>query len=408
MVHDLRRYPDLGRLLRDAARMPLDDSSKVVVFSDLHLGNGGRNDEFLDNSHLFRTALLRHYLPEGFGLVLNGDIEELMKFSFRSIYRAWSPLYALFARFARETFFLKIWGNHDLGVVGVPAYPLAPYLHESLALRYGTDTILLFHGHQASPFLRQSGSLFTRSLHYLLRYIARPTGIRNYSVSHESRRRYAIEKAIYEFSNRAGIISLIGHTHRPLFESLSKVDYLNYRIEDLCREYAGADERRRGEIESEIGVQRDELDACYRKGFRKSLRSGRYGNIVIPSIFNSGCAIGKRGITAIEIDSGVIRLVYWQDGRRVQLHAPATPVVSLAGGDGHFRTVLNEERLDYVFSRIRLLAGERVACRRVTSGSGSPSLSCAMNDNVVYDAEPEYFHTEDQAYSPRRARQQEA
>ncbi len=356
MRQDFRPYPELDRLLQKAVPISLDHASRVVVFSDLHLGDGGRNDEFLHNSSLFETVLEQHYLARRCGLVLNGDIEELMKFSCGSIEKAWERLYDLFRRFAGEASFWKIYGNHDLGLLDEEGYQLAPWLVESLAFRFGTDTILLFHGHQASPFLREPCSIIARSLFYLLRYIAKPAGIRNYSVSYKSRKRYVIEKAAYEFSNRAGIISIIGHTHRPLFESLSKVDALNYRIEELCRAYPAAGQDRRSCIEDEIGHLKDELDACYRKGFRKSLRSGRYGNITIPSIFNSGCAIGKRGMTAIEIEDGMIRLVYWHNGRIEGKKREKSGGMEELGSSGYFRMVLNEDRLDYVFSRIRLLA----------------------------------------------------
>ena len=45
------------------------------------------------------------------------------------------------------------------------------------------------------------------------------------------------------------------------------------------------------------------LDASFTEGKQIGLRSGRYNNIVIPSIFKSG----KRGVTALEIDGDRIR-----------------------------------------------------------------------------------------------------
>lgn len=35
----------------------------------------------------------------------------------------------------------------------------------------------------------------------------------------------------------------------------------------------------------------------------------------IPCLFNSGCVIGKRGVTAPEIEEVNIRLVHWFDSR---------------------------------------------------------------------------------------------
>lgn len=371
-------HPDihaiLDRLHSTAAPILLDNASRIVIFSDLHLGDGGRNDEFMHNAGLFEALLKHHYLQNGFGLVLNGDIEELFKFSWSSIGSAWQGIYELFFRFGQEERLWKIYGNHDIGILEEPNYLLAPWLSESLLFRSPWGEILLFHGHQASMFLSESWSVFSRVLFYLLRYVAGPVGIRNYSVSHKSRKRFAIERAVYDFSNRFGIISIIGHTHRPLFESLSKVDHLNYRIEELCRSYPMAGIDGRLWIESEIGILKDELETCYRKGFKKSLRSGRYGNITIPSIFNSGCAIGKRGITAIEIDRGTIRLVYWQQPASSRQSIPSEVVGAESNVPGGYkRVVLNEDRLDYVFSRIRLLSGGRGATDEAEAGM-LPSL----------------------------------
>jgi UDP-2,3-diacylglucosamine pyrophosphatase LpxH len=353
----MTRFSNLERLLRTSETIGIDRASRVVVFSDLHLGDGGRNDEFRHNGQLFETVLSQRYLADGFSLVLNGDIEELFKFDLAAIAAAWDGLYDLWLAFGRNGFFRKIYGNHDHGLLDHHDYKLASALVESLALRYEGQTLLLFHGHQASPFLNEPCSLFSRSLFYILRYLARPFGFRNYSVSYSSRKRFAIERSVYDFSNHFRLISIIGHTHRPLFESMSKLDYLNYRLEELCRSYAASDADRRLAIETGIGEVRSELESCYRNGFRKSLRSGRYDAIAIPSIFNSGCCIGKRGLTAIEIEEGMIRLVYWtRDGLKERHPGERLNPPRELGQSGIYRVVLNEDHLDYVFSRIRLLA----------------------------------------------------
>lgn len=352
------RYPHLQRLLASATPVPLDQSSRVLILSDLHMGDGSGRDEFRPNAGLIRCVLEQHYLQERYSLVLNGDIEELLKFSHDRIAAQWAEFYDLFLRFREHGFFWKIYGNHDLPLLDEKAYRLAGSLVESLRFSYGKETILLFHGHQASEYLREQYSLISRSLVFFLRYIAKPAGIKNYSVPYSSRKKFAIEQSIYNFSNDAKIISIIGHTHRPLFESLSKVDFLKYRIEELCRAYHLADDDRRSVIEQTIVELRDELEACYRKGTKIGLRSGVYNNITVPSVFNSGCTIGKRGITAIEIEGSCIRLVYWHNGKQSRKFiSDRDNRRQELGTTGIFRIVLNEDHLDYVFSRIRLLTG---------------------------------------------------
>ena len=247
-----KKHPHLERLLNKARPMNLDDSSRVLILSDLHMGNGGRRDEFRRNAELVRTMLENYYLPEKYSLVLNGDVEELFKFPLESIVSEWGDLYDLFLKFEQNGFFWKTYGNHDAALLDEKEYRLASSMVESLKFHYGNETILLFHGHQASVLLWETYPIVSRAVVFFLRYIAKPAGIRNFSIAYNSPRRFAIEKSIYEFSNQAKIVSIIGHTHRPLFESLSKVDFLNYRIEELCRAYPAADSEKRAVIEQKI------------------------------------------------------------------------------------------------------------------------------------------------------------
>ncbi len=352
-----KKHPNLERLLATAKPIPLDDSSKVLILSDLHMGNGGRRDEFRRNADLVRTMLESYYLPERYSLVLNGDIEEMFKFSLESIVAQWREIYDLFRKFERNGFFWKTCGNHDADLFEERNYLLAANMLESITFRYGDEMMLLFHGHQASILLWETYPLVSRLVVLFLRYVAKPLGIRNFSTAYNSTRRFAIERSIYDFSNQAKIVSIIGHTHRPLFESLSKVDQLNFRIEDLCRAYPAAGPELRQAIRDEISELKVMLDACFSEGKKIGLRSGRYNNIAIPSLFNSGCAIGKRGVTAIEIGGGHIRLVYWfkgKPGRRFVSDKNVEP--EPLGDTGFWRIVLNEDYLDYVFTRLRLLA----------------------------------------------------
>lgn len=355
-LHD-KKHPHLERLLKNAKPITLDQSSRVLILSDFHMGNGGRRDEFKRNAELVKTMLSTYYLPEKYSLVLNGDIEELFKFPLESISSQWGELYDLFLQFRQNGFFWKTCGNHDSSLLEETEYRLSSSLVESLKFLYGDETLLLFHGHQASVLFWETYPIVSRSIVLFLRYIAKPFGIRNFSSAYNSRRKFAIEKSIYEFSNQSKIVSIIGHTHRPLFESLSKVDFLNFRIEELCRAYSTAVSETRTTIERKIVALKNELAACYTEGKKIGLRSGLYNNLTIPSVFNSGCAIGKRGITALEIEGSKIRLVYWYNGkqsRRFTSDRDNRPVE--LGSTGFSRVVLNEDSLDYVFSRLHLLS----------------------------------------------------
>jgi predicted phosphodiesterase len=123
--------------------------------------------------------------------------------------------------------FFQIAGNHDPDLVNIKSRSQRRL--SARKLEYDSKTIFIFHGHQASFFWER----FQTLCGFILRYIANPLGIKNYSVSHDSRIRFQTEKRVYNFSRHMQIVSLIGHTHRPLFESLSKVDCLKFKIEQL-------------------------------------------------------------------------------------------------------------------------------------------------------------------------------
>ena len=351
-----KKHAHLDSLLKKAKPVQLDHSSRILILSDLHMGNGGRLDEFRQNAELLKTILESYYLEQKYSLVLNGDIEELFKFPLKSIASKWNDFYDLFLKFRENGFFWKTFGNHDSALLDEKEYRLRSSLVESITFHYGKETLLLFHGHQASLLLWETYSMLSRAVILFLRYIAKPLGLKNFSVAYNSRKRFSIEKSIYEFSNQAKIVSIIGHTHRPLFESLSKVDYLNYRIEDLCRTYSSTESERRQEIGNKITALKKELDACYKKGKIIGLRSGLYNHLPIPSVFNSGCTIGKRAITALEIEGGTIRLVCWYNGKRRPTFIYDRDHLPMELGDtGYSRIVLNEDSLDYVFTRLHLL-----------------------------------------------------
>jgi UDP-2,3-diacylglucosamine pyrophosphatase LpxH len=336
----------LGALAKRAHARSLARGERVVVFSDLHLGGGGRRDDFLPNGELLAAALRDYYLPGRFTLVLNGDVEELQRFHLPQIRRQWTGFYALLEEFARRGRLERLVGNHDaeLAVLGDP-YP-APRLLESLRLVRGKESLLLFHGHQAS--LLQTH--FLGLIAVLLRYVANPLGIRNWSVARSNRRRFRVERRVYAFARGERQVVLIGHTHRPLFESLSKLDALRFRIENLCRQIPSAAGGRRPALERELALRKQELEQLLARRGRDPGGSLYDWPLLVPCLFNSGCCIGKRGITGLEIADGSIALVHWFDRSRSRHTGQAL------AGTPYYREVLEKEPLDYLFTRVRLLS----------------------------------------------------
>jgi hypothetical protein len=107
-----------------------------------------------------------------------------------------------------------------------------------------------------------------------------------------------------------------------------------------------------------ISGYRRELSRLWDEDRKEGLRSSLYNaQISIPVLFNSGSAIGKSGVTAIEIADGVISLVHWFDKTRGAHHLVDNGTRALRlGRTEYYRTVLKQDRLEYIFGRIKLLA----------------------------------------------------
>ncbi len=338
-------------IFHQAEPVKISNRDKIIIFSDLHMGNGGPADDFLKNSGLFQYVLEHYYLKRRFHLILNGDVEELQKFNLKAVLQRWQSVYTLFRGFDRKKRLFKLLGNHDDGLQFY--IPVRDHfkLYEALRLEYKHKHLFVFHGHQASIVYEK----FNNIIRFFLKVFANPLHIKNYSVAGDNRKKNRLEKRVYGFARSNKIISLIGHTHRPLFESLSKLEAYRQKIDELCREYPRQSSKARAETKNVLDTLKNELEnmAITKENYIPSIYDQ---HLVVPCVFNSGCVIGKRGITGIELTGGEIALVHWFD-RRVStkyIHDPLVKSERL-GGSGYYRAVLKREQLDYIFTRIELL-----------------------------------------------------
>ncbi len=347
-------FGKLDQVFAETPAVPLSREDRFVFFSDLHLGDGSSRDDFRRNAGIFTAVLKQYYAENRFRLVLNGDIEELQRFGLSQIRRQWAEVYQLFDEFAAASRLFKIIGNHDQELETLHHPSSSPPTLPALKLDYDGNYIFVFHGHQASLFMEK----FNLLCGLVLKYIANPIGIKNFSYSHDSTVRFKTEKQVYGFSRDRKIVSLIGHTHRPLFESLSKTDCLKFKIEQLCRDYASAAFNDREKLAQKIQTYNAELRYYQTRNRNDADQSSLYTtDPLVPCLFNSGSVIGKNGMTAIEIDRGQIQLVYWFDRNRSTKYFNFNGFQPEQLNDGdYFRVVLKQEPLDYIFTRIKLLA----------------------------------------------------
>jgi predicted phosphodiesterase len=325
--------------------------AKILIISDFHMGSG-RRDDFRPNGDMVGSILEDYYYKNGWYLVLNGDIEELAKYSLAKIRAEWAAMYRVFDLFAAAGRLYKILGNHDEDLIFEKDYPY--HLYNSVRIDTPLIPIYVYHGHQSSRMYTKYKNIIRLSLRYLLK----PVGIRNISSARSPFRRFHVERSAYNFSLANNCISVIGHTHRALFESLGRYDYIKFEIERLCRDYPSSSGEGRQHIAREVAALRLELGKLRRKERREVLRLSLYGDeLPVPCLFNSGSAIGKKGINAIELDRESIALVYWfAEGKGMKFISRGWYKVEKTAGC--CRAVLNQDRLDYVKAKIELFSGK--------------------------------------------------
>ena len=334
----------------DDAVLDISSGGKVLIISDLHMGTGSR-DDLNHNGEMLTCLLEEYYFKNGWYLILNGDIEELHKYSLDQISEKWAGLYRVFNLFVNENRLYKLAGNHDDQLLLKRCYPYP--LFNVMKIETGTVPAYVYHGHQLSRIYVR----FNRLMGAGIRYFLKPFGIKNISAARSPRKRFHIEKKAYAFSLKNNCLSIIGHTHRPLFESLGRFDYIKFEIERLCRDYPASAGEERSRIENEVTALRKELGKLKRKERRDVLRQSLYGDeLPVPCLFNSGCALGNKGLTAIEITNEDITLVYWYtEGKSKKFIKRGGYEIDGIPGKPYYRAVLNHNRLDYIFAKIKLL-----------------------------------------------------
>jgi predicted phosphodiesterase len=343
----------LRTLHENSRRESLGSDSRIVFLSDLHMGDRSARDDFRRNADLVVDSLTAHYLPGGWKLVLNGDIEELHKFKPQAVRQAYDDVYGLFGAFASQDKLVKIVGNHDLALLLRDDHEFK--LEHAFRLDRPDGSILAFHGHQSSKFFMKYNYLSD----FLVRYIADPLKLKNTDIPMTSKRRFKAERRIYRASKELGIVSIVGHTHRPIFESFSKYDTLRWNIETLLRRYSVEDGEARESTASLVAVYSAEFKRLSKKERKNKVSRSLYEReeLLVPCMFNSGCATSRHGYTAIEIEGSTISLVYWTKtgSARPYLEREAIRQETLTGTPW-IRYTIASDSLEYVMARAKLLS----------------------------------------------------
>lgn len=230
-----------------ASKIPFDDSSKFIFFSDCHRGDNSWADDFAHNQTLFFHAL-DYYYKEGFTYIEVGDGDELWEnVEFADIRKAHSHVFWLMRRFHKEKRLYLIWGNHDIERqdpnkvketlhhyhderTGKPE-PLFDGIkvHEGLVLQYVDmeNSIFVVHGHQGDLMndrLWWLGRFFVRLLWRYLQLV----GVRDpTSPAKNFKKQGKIEAGIKAWVRANSQMTICGHTHRSVVPRVGEPPYFN-------------------------------------------------------------------------------------------------------------------------------------------------------------------------------------
>lgn len=286
------------------------ETGKYIIFSDQHKGALNGADDFAICEERYLTAL-DYYYQNGFHLVALGDCEELWENTLTPIKKAHRRSFEKEKQFLPKNAFIKIYGNHDLFWANDPFAPLqlkdiygmdVP-IHEGVVLQTTVKgqplQIFCTHGHQGDKV--SDGNWFSK---FFISKIWAPLqsylGINPNTPAYDTSLKTVHNLFMYEWSvQQKNLLLITGHTHQPVFESLTHLERL-YRQLLFARRVS--DKGMTDALQKEIEIRK----------FKHDTVSEEYSKLK-PTYFNSGCCCFSDGdISGIEIEANCLRLVEWQ------------------------------------------------------------------------------------------------
>ena len=288
--------------------------AKFIILSDQHKGDKSWGDDFKSCETNYLAAL-KYYNENNFNFIALGDTEELWKFRADKILPANEKALSAEAAFQPDRFF-KTFGNHDLiwknkldVLFWLKKYFTMPLqVYEGMVIRLQTGTgylnVFLTHGHQGDG--QSDGNPF--SAWFVGRIWAPLQAYLNLNPNIPSANDHlktAHNLFMYEWSEQdKNPVLITGHTHQPVFASLTHLERLYKKI------YGARNKNDEAEIASLNAIihfnqhDYDYVVSNYSK--------------VKPYYFNSGCCCFNDGdITGIEIAENKIRLIKWHKNENI-------------------------------------------------------------------------------------------
>ncbi|MES1214038.1 MAG: metallophosphoesterase [Bacteroidota bacterium] len=286
-------------------------AGKFIIFSDQHKGarNGADDFTLAEPNYL---AALDYYNRNDFQFISLGDNEELWENTLAQVKKNNIKTFEAEKKFIDRNAFVKIFGNHDLYWQNDPfaslqlksIYSTEVKIYEGviLATTISEKPLLIFctHGHQGDA--QSDGNWFSK---FFISNIWGPLQgylrINPNTPAYNNEEKTLHNEIMYNWSAlQKDMLLVTGHTHQPVFESLTLLERLYKKMQLAKRDNNSA------EIE--------ELHKEIRKNEKDFAAVSVDYLTMKPAYFNSGCCCFSDGdITGLEIENGFIRLIKWME-----------------------------------------------------------------------------------------------
>lgn len=301
------------RILEDPGKRGLvidfHERSKMVVLSDQHKGSRNHRDDFLLAERNYLEAL-KYYNEHEFIYCNLGDSEELWENTIEGILKHNKETFRTEAEFLKRDAFIKVFGNHDLYWDNDPLATLNLYraygqkvkVYEGLIIRLKVKgrplSVLLTHGHQGD--LQSDGNWFSK---WFVSTIWGPLQaflrINPNTPAYDNKLKSEHNQIMYDWTAmQQDLVLITGHTHQPVFNSLTHLERMYIRLKKARRE---GNLKEIEDIEAKFMAGKISGDASPRLDYSRN------------TYFNTGCGCFDDGdMTGIELEGGMIRLVEWK------------------------------------------------------------------------------------------------
>jgi predicted phosphodiesterase len=291
--------------------IPLDlHAGKLIIFSDQHKGAKNGADDFIEAEPNYLAAL-EHYYNNDYYFISLGDAEELWENSLGSVKKHNMASFEAEKRFLRNGRFVKIFGNHDLfwdndpfagmQIKSIYGEDLKVYEGVIFSVRIQEKMLSIFctHGHQGDA--HSDGNWFSK---FFVARIWAPfqafLRINPNTPAYDLEKKTLHNTIMHDWaSEQKDKLLITGHTHQPVFESLT-------HLERLYKKYQHASQQKDDKLLVELRIE-------IRKREKEFTAVSVDYLTMKPFYFNSGCCCYSDGdITGIEIADGYIRLIKWE------------------------------------------------------------------------------------------------